>query len=113
MNLFSRLPNVELYNPSEPSRDWRYRGEASLGVPHNSIDLTTDPDKKAIVYAKILERKARGMATLLVSENLDELFLLSNRIIVICDGEIMGELPREKFDKYSIGLMMSGVKQDE
>jgi esterase/lipase len=32
-----------------------YEFDASLGVPHNSIDLTTDPDKKAIVYAKILE----------------------------------------------------------
>ena len=32
-----------------------YQFDASLGIPHNSIDLTTDPDKKAIVYAKILE----------------------------------------------------------
>jgi hypothetical protein len=55
MNLFSRLPKVELYHPGEPSRDWGYRGEASLGVPHKSIDLKTDPDKKAIVYAKVLE----------------------------------------------------------
>ncbi|MEK6221596.1 MAG: ABC transporter ATP-binding protein [Chloroflexota bacterium] len=65
------------------------------------------------IYSKILERKEKGMATLLVSENMDELFLLSNRIIVISNGEIMGELPREKFDKYAVGLMMSGVKQDE
>jgi hypothetical protein len=32
-----------------------YDFDASLSIPHNSIDLTTDPDKKAIVYAKILE----------------------------------------------------------
>ena len=83
-----------------------------LLIAHNPTRGLDIPSMES-VYAKILERKEKGMSTLLVSENLDELFLLSNRIIVICDGEIMGELPREKFDKYSIGLMMSGVKQDE
>jgi len=53
------------------------------------------------------------MATLLISENMDELFLLSNRIIAICNGEIMGVLERDQFDKYLLGRMMSGVKQGE
>ena len=82
-----------------------------LLIAHNPTRGLDIPSMES-VYAKILERKEKGMATLLVSENLDELFLLSNRIIVICGGELMGELPREKFDKYSVGLMMSGVKQD-
>jgi len=32
MNLASRLPNVNLQNPTEPQRDWVYRGEATRGV---------------------------------------------------------------------------------
>lgn len=82
-----------------------------LLIAHNPTRGLDIPSMES-VYSKIIERKEKGMATLLVSENLDELFLLANRIIVICGGEIMGEVPREKFDKYSIGLMMSGVKQD-
>ncbi|KAA3642190.1 MAG: ABC transporter ATP-binding protein [Chloroflexi bacterium] len=65
------------------------------------------------VYKKILERKQEGMATLLISENLDELFLLSNRIMVLCNGEQMGELQRGSYDKYAVGRMMSGVRQSE
>ena len=83
-----------------------------LLLAHNPTRGLDIPSMESI-YEKVLERKEKGMATLLVSENLDELFLLSNRIIVICGGEIMGELPRDKFDKYAIGLMMSGVRQDE
>lgn len=63
------------------------------------------------VYRRLLARKAQGMATLLISENLDELFLLSNRIAVLYNGQIMGIVPREAFDVYTIGRMMSGVQQ--
>lgn len=83
-----------------------------LLIAHNPTRGLDIPSMESI-YSKILERKEKGMATLLVSENMDELFLLSNRIIVICNGEIMGQLSRDKFDKYAVGLMMSGVKQDE
>lgn len=65
------------------------------------------------IYSKLLERKADGMSTLLISENIDELFLLSHRIIAVCNGEIMGVLKRDQFDKYLLGRMMSGVKQGE
>lgn len=62
------------------------------------------------VYNKILQHKKDGMATLLISENLDELFLLCNRILVMYRGQIMGELQRNEFDAYRIGQLMSGVK---
>ena len=65
------------------------------------------------IYSLILERKDLGMATLLVSENLDELFLMSNHLIVFCNGEIMGRLKRSEFDKYAVGSMMSGIRQGE
>jgi simple sugar transport system ATP-binding protein len=62
------------------------------------------------VYSKLLEGKKRGMATLLISEDLDELLLLCDKIAVIYRGEIVGVLNRDKFEKYELGRMMSGVK---
>ncbi len=62
------------------------------------------------VYSRLLQNRKRGMATLLISENLDELLLLCNRIAVLYRGEIVGILERDKFEKYEIGRMMSGVR---
>lgn len=83
-----------------------------LMVAHN---LTRGLDIRSMefVYSQLLEQKKEGMATLLLSEDLDELLLLSNRIAVIYQGQIMGILDRSKFDKYQIGRMMSGVRSNE
>jgi simple sugar transport system ATP-binding protein len=62
------------------------------------------------VYSKLLEGKKRGMATLLISEDLDELLLLCDKIAVVYRGGIVGVLNRDKFEKYELGRMMSGVK---
>ncbi|NPV55414.1 MAG: ABC transporter ATP-binding protein [Anaerolineae bacterium] len=62
------------------------------------------------VYKKLLARKMQGYATLLISEDLDELLLLCDRIGVMYRGELVGILHRSQFDKYEIGRMMSGVK---
>jgi simple sugar transport system ATP-binding protein len=61
----------------------------------------------------MLEQKNQGLAILLISEDLDELMLLCNRIAVIYQGQVMGILDRRQFDKYQIGRMMSGIKTDE
>ena len=37
---------------------------------------------------------------------------LSDRIIVLLEGEVMGELTRAEFDVHAIGLLMSGVTAD-
>ena len=62
------------------------------------------------VFSRLLQNKSSGMATLLISENLDELLLMCNRIAVLYRGEIVGILERSKFEKYEIGRMMSGVR---
>ena len=46
-------------------------------------------------------------------ENLDELFLLCNRIAVLYAGRIMDVLSREQYDKYVVGRLMSGVVDRE
>ncbi|MGE5124277.1 MAG: ABC transporter ATP-binding protein [Acidobacteriaceae bacterium] len=63
-------------------------------------------------YSTLVERKKKGYSTLLISENLDELLLLCDKIAVIYSGEIMGVLDRGEFEKYEIGRMMSGVRED-
>jgi simple sugar transport system ATP-binding protein len=62
------------------------------------------------VYRKLLERKKQNCSTLLVSEDLDELLLLCDRIGVMFRGELVGILNRNEFDKYQIGKLMAGVK---
>jgi general nucleoside transport system ATP-binding protein len=65
------------------------------------------------VYKKILERKQQNGATFLISEDLDELLLISDRLAVMYKGEIVGILNRDKFEKYEIGRMMSGVTTNQ
>ena len=63
------------------------------------------------VYKKIFEHAAEGMSSLVISEDLDELLLICDRIAVMYRGKIVGILPREKFEKYEIGRLMSGYEQ--
>ncbi len=61
------------------------------------------------VRGKLLEQRDRGAAVLLVSEDLDEIFELSDRIAVIYEGEIMDILPASEANAERLGLLMSGV----
>jgi simple sugar transport system ATP-binding protein len=62
------------------------------------------------VHGKLLEQRRRGAAILLISEDLDEILALSDRIAVIYEGEIRGILPRVEADAERLGLLMSGAK---
>ena len=77
--------------------------------PTRGLDIAS----MEFVYGKLLERKDQGGATLLLSEDLDELLLLCDRIGVIYRGELVGILERGTFDRYRIGQMMSGVSSGE
>ena len=61
------------------------------------------------IHQRILQERARGAAILLISEDLDEVFNLSDRIVVLYEGSIMGEAPCEDASREQIGLWMSGV----
>ena len=63
------------------------------------------------IHQRILEERERGAAIVLISEDLDEIFALSDRIIVLFEGEIMGEAPVEEASREQIGLWMSGVRR--
>jgi simple sugar transport system ATP-binding protein len=62
------------------------------------------------IQTLLLAQREAGTAILLVSEELEELLALSDRIAVIFDGNIMGTVPAAEADIDEIGLMMTGSK---
>ncbi len=56
----------------------------------------------------LLEQRARGAAVLVVSEDLDELLALSDRIAVMHDGHVVGVVDATGSDRMSIGRLMLG-----
>jgi len=56
----------------------------------------------------LLEERSKGGAILLVSEDLEELLSLSDRVAVMYEGEIVGVLDQKEADINTIGLMMIG-----
>ena len=64
------------------------------------------------VHKLLIEQRDAGAAILLISEDLDELLSLSDRLAVIYEGKIVGEMPTEGANIRTIGLMMAGVKGD-
>lgn len=64
------------------------------------------------IHQQILDLRERNVAILLVSAELEEIRSLSDRTIVMFEGEIAGEIDSESFDIQKVGLMMTG-QQDE
>jgi simple sugar transport system ATP-binding protein len=62
------------------------------------------------VHRLLIEERDRGAAVLLISEDLDELLSMSDRIVVLYEGQIMGEVPPDDNRVEEIGLMMAGTK---
>jgi len=60
------------------------------------------------VHEQLLAARARGAGILLISEDLDELLALSDRISVIYRGRLSAPLERSAFSVPEIGLMMAG-----
>ena len=84
--------------------------EPKVLVAHN-ITRGLDVATTEYVLRKIIELKNKGSAILYVSEDLDELLLISDRIAVMYKGEIVGVLERQEFDKYVIGELMAGIRK--
>jgi simple sugar transport system ATP-binding protein len=80
-----------------------------------AVQPTRGLDVGAIEYIhnKLVEERDRGKAVLLVSLELDEVMSLSDRILVLYEGEIVGELDPKTTTIQELGLYMSGSKQDK
>ena len=65
------------------------------------------------VHEQLLEQRALGTAILLISEDLDEIMALSDRIAVIYEGNIIDILDRPSATREAIGLLMAGVHPED
>jgi simple sugar transport system ATP-binding protein len=60
----------------------------------------------------LLEERGKGMGILLISEDLEELLALSDRIGVLFEGRLMGIVPAPEADVQTLGLMMAGAEAE-
>ena len=65
------------------------------------------------VRRRLLEQKQRGAAIFLISEDLDELLNLADRIAVIFKGEIMEIIDPKEATMNKLGLLMAGVRDGQ
>ncbi len=65
------------------------------------------------IHQRLLEQRAAGKAILLISEDLDEVRALSDRIAVMYEGRIIGVVGRNEATVEQLGLMMAGVSMHE
>ncbi|MFW3172507.1 ABC transporter ATP-binding protein [Geodermatophilus sp. CPCC 206100] len=79
-----------------------------LQNPTRGLDLRST----RFVYDRVEEARDRGCAVVLISEDLDELSLLADRMVVLYSGEVVGERARGDFDAYALGRLMAGVRED-
>ena len=63
-----------------------------------------DVGATAVVREQILAERDRGIGVLLISEDLDELLALSDRMLVIYEGKIVGEMPASEATAERLGL---------
>lgn len=65
------------------------------------------------IHKQLVQQRDSGKAVLLISLELEEIMNLSDRILVIYEGELVGDLDPKKTTIQELGLYMAGAKRDE
>ena len=65
------------------------------------------------IHEQLLTQRSQGKAILLISEDLDEVMALSDRLVVMYEGSVMGRVNRKDATIEQVGLLMSGVGEPE
>jgi ABC-type uncharacterized transport system ATPase subunit len=78
-----------------------------VNLPTQGLDVGATE----FVQNKLLEAKKEQAGVLLISEDLDEILSLSDRIAPIYEGEIMGIIPGKSAERETVGALMAGLKQ--
>ena len=115
---------VRDYDVKCPSPETRIRLLSGGNIQKLILGRALDPDPAVIladqpsrgldvgavayVHARLLEARARGAAVLLISEDLDEILALSDRIVVISGGRLSAPSARGELSVAQIGQMMAG-----
>ena len=79
-----------------------------VGQPTRGVDIGAIE----FIHRRLIEMRDAGKAVLLVSVELDEIMSLSDRILVMFDGRIVGEVAQSDANEQMLGLMMAGISHD-
>ena len=75
--------------------------------PTKGLDVLTAETTRRL----LMDYRAKGGAIVLISEDLDELFALSDRMMVMFEGNIVGEFEPDSASMQEIGLLMTGHRK--
>ena len=84
----------------------------SLGAYVEGADLAR-PDHVAAIRQALLDLSARGVAVLVISQDLDELFEICDRLVVIHGGRLSAPRATRATTREAIGLLMAGMGENE
>jgi len=84
----------------------RQPGVLVAAQPTRGVDISATE----YIHRLLVEQRTKGTATLLISEDLDEIQNLSDRIAVMYEGQIMGIVQCGEVTAEQLGLMMAGVR---
>ena len=120
---------VEKYDVKTPSTDTPVRLLSGGNVQKVLLarEFSTDPrvlvaasptrglDVGAIesVRARLVEAADRGVGVLLISEDLEEILSLADRVLVMYEGRVVGNVPAETANREMLGLLMGGASLQE
>ena len=79
-----------------------------IGQPTRGVDIGAIE----YIHQQIIASRDAGKAVLLVSVELDEILALADRILVMFDGKIVGEVSSDQADEKTLGLMMANIVPD-
>jgi simple sugar transport system ATP-binding protein len=79
-----------------------------VGQPTRGVDIGAIE----FIHRRLVALRDAGQAILLVSVELDEILALADRVLVMHDGQIVGDLPRAEATERTLGLMMAGLPAD-
>ena len=84
------------------------RGILIAAYPSRGLDVGATE----YVRKQMLEQSKSGTAILLISEDLEELLTVADRIAVLYEGRIMGILPSSSANSENLGMMMAGISAE-
>lgn len=80
-----------------------------IGQPTRGVDIGAIE----FIHKRIIALRDSGRAVLLVSVELEEIMSISDRIVVLCDGQVSGRIDSKDADEKTLGMMMANVFNKE
>ena len=88
---------------------WRTPSVLVAAQPTRGVDIGSTE----YIHRRLIDQRTEGTATLLISEDLDEVMTLSDRVAVMYEGRIVGVVESGRASVEQLGLMMAGVSMEE